>query len=139
MDTLVNIITSFFTGISDFFGAILDFLYLLKNVPQLVKELLDALLGSNEHFFAWLFAKLIELAVLAYFTLMTWLIPFVWDIASVIVRDIYNAAGIQQFASAIPAPINSVLSMMGVYRAFDIIITAYITRWIFRFIPFVGA
>jgi len=123
---------------NDAWAVLVAFIHALAALPTLILQLLEVLFGSNDHFFAWLFAKVIELTVLAYFTLMTYLVPFVWDTASVIVQDVYNASGIQEFASVIPAPINSVLSMMGVYSAFDIIIKAYVTRWVFRLIPFIG-
>lgn len=138
METITNIITSIGQGIYDFFHSIIVFLYSLRFIPQFIAEMLSVLFGSNEHFFAWLFAKVIELVVLAYFTLMSVLTPFVWDVASVIVQDIYTAAGIQQYASAVPAPINALLSTLGVYRAIDILLTAYVTRWVYKFIPFVG-
>lgn len=136
--TVADILASIGNSFNDAFTVVINFINLLRGLPDLITELTKVLFGSNDHFFAWVFAKTIELAVLAYFTLMTYLVPFVWDIASVIVQDIYNASGIQQYASAIPAPINSVLSMMGVYTAIDIIIKAYVTRWVFKLIPFVG-
>lgn len=138
MSTLTAILSSLLGGIVSAINYITNFITNLANVPDVLTHILAVVNGQAGQFFEWIIAKILEIILVAVFYVAAAVIPFVWNIASQILTDIITATNLQSYANALPQSIQVLLNVTGVWTALDMIITAYITRFIFRLLPLLG-
>lgn len=86
-------------------------------------------------FAVWAYAGLIEHITLSYVKTMLWALPFAWDVANTIISDLSLPARLAQFWSALPPEVAGLASVLNIPQAILMILSAYVTRFVLRFIP----
>lgn len=84
---------------------------------------------------AWAFAKFLKVYVLAQIKFMIFAIGFSWATAKALIQDMGIMPALNQALSAISPDVAAFLTIMGFDSALNIIVTAYVTKFVLRFIP----
>jgi hypothetical protein len=111
---VLNLLKSLFNGLTFFWQFLTDKVY---------------------DFAVWCFAGFIEHATLAYLKFLMKVIPFAWDIAKTILNDLGVPAMIAQSWGVLPAEVAGLASVLMLPQALMILLNAYVTRYVLRFIP----
>jgi len=112
---------------------------------------LASMLDSISHFFDWLttwfthglydfavwaFAGFVKYTTLAFLNFALWTLPFAYDTARQIMSDLNINNYLQNAWSSLDSDYLAYASLLQIPAAVNIIVSALITRYVLRFIPF---
>jgi len=103
-----------------------------------VNELLDFISDGIYTLIVESFALLVEYLTLKAIEFTIWSIGFSWDVAKAIINDLGLNDSLNSAWNLLPADSVSILSFFGVPNMISIILTALITSYTLKFIPFSG-
>lgn len=83
----------------------------------------------------WGFRQYIYYYTLSSLTLKLYIINFSWDVARSIVIDMQISQRLQGFWDLLPVDVSANASALRIPECILIIITAYITRYVMKFVP----
>lgn len=86
-------------------------------------------------FFTDATAYLVEYFVLAYLKLLTVAIPFAWGVAKTILQDLNISQLIDAAYAELPSLSRQVMTILRVPECINIALSAYVTKFVLRFIP----
>ncbi len=110
---------SFFNSVINFFNDIYNFL---------VNGIYD--------FMVWVFAGLVQTLTLFSIKFQIMAARFGWDTAVSIINNSHIAAYIETAWTSIPPQISSLLSLLQIPQFISIVFTAFVTKYVMRFMPF---
>jgi len=84
------------------------------------------------------FAYMVEAATLASIKFMIWAIGFAWEVAEQIIVDLGVTDALNSAWSTIPGDTVSVLTFFQIPQMVSILVTAFITAYVMKFIPMTG-
>lgn len=84
----------------------------------------------------WFSALVIEKATLALLDFAIWSLPFAWDIAQQIIRDLDLSSLLHDAWSSLDSTMMGVATVLRIPEAVNLLISASITKYVLRFIPF---
>lgn len=111
--------TDFFNMVKDFFQKVLDFINI-----------------GIYQFFVDAFAYIIEKSVLIYLQLKLAMLQVSWDVAQHILADINFSGYLAQIYSHFNSDIIDIMLWLHAPEFITIVSTAYLTRFVMRFVPF---
>ncbi|MFZ2404289.1 MAG: DUF2523 family protein [Methylobacter sp.] len=115
-------------------------------------DLLNYLLDSVTYFFeftykfitegiydlaVWAFTKIVEMSVLASLNFILWALPFAWDVAKNIIQDIGLSTILNNAWNSLDSTILGYATALRIPDSVNLIISAFFTKFVLRFIPFV--
>lgn len=111
--------------------------------------MLDWLMEPINEFFDWLFYGIYDFFVEAFAYLVEvltiWMVKsaivttqFAWDVAEQIILDIGVTQALNSAWSTIPGDTASVLAFFAIPDVVNILLSALVTRWVLKFVPFTG-
>lgn len=115
---MIAAIQAIFTSIVNFFNTIWNFL------SNGIYDLL-----------VWVFRSFIEFYTLATLKIQLFALTLGWDVAKGIIVDMQLSSRLQGFFDALPSSVSVNLLALRIPECISIILTAYITRYVIRFIP----
>jgi len=89
-------------------------------------------------FFVSAFAYLVEQMTLASIKFTIWSSQFAWDIAKTIINDLGVTDALNTAWSSLDGDIISILSFFQIPDVVNILLTAFVTSYTLKFIPFSG-
>jgi len=89
-------------------------------------------------FFVSAFAYLVESMTLASIKFTIWSSQFAWDIAKQLINDLGVTDALNSAWSTIPGDTVSVLAFFQIPDVVNILLTAFVTSYTLKFIPFSG-
>lgn len=114
-------LAGFLDSILDFFQWVWDFLSL--GIYQFVKDVLVLL--TKVAIYSWISTQILALDV-------------AYSAAQSILSNLGVAEAVREKWSALPAEVLSALSFFGIPQALNIVFSALSTRFVLKFVPFVG-
>jgi hypothetical protein len=84
----------------------------------------------------WLLAKLIKVLMLAQLKMMLVTIGFAWSIAKSIIADLGILNILGDLLNSLSPEVSAFLGFMGFNEIFNTLVTAIVTRYVLRFLPF---
>ncbi len=115
LDALNNLIESIFNGFDMIFSFFTQGIY---------------------DFGVWAFAKIVEQITIGYFEFMLWALPFAFNTAKQIMLDLNLSAVINSAWASLDSQVLALANIMRIPDAFNVMISAYFTKYVLRFIPF---
>jgi hypothetical protein len=83
----------------------------------------------------WSYTQFIEYYTLAGLKFKLFALTFGWDIAKSIIIDMQLSQKLQAFFSVLPPDVSVNVTALRIPEGIGLILTAYITRYVLRFIP----
>ncbi|PPK71890.1 uncharacterized protein DUF2523 [Methylobacter tundripaludum] len=87
-------------------------------------------------FATWAFTQFVEASTLAYLNFMLWVLPFVWGVAKNIINDLGITSLLSSAWSSIDSKALAYLTVLRLPDSLNLIISAYFTKFVLKFIPF---
>lgn len=84
------------------------------------------------------FAYMVKQMTLASIGFMVWAIGFAWEVAEQIIQDLGVTDALNSAWSTIPGDTVSVLTFFQIPQMVSILVTAFITAYVMKFIPMTG-
>jgi len=85
----------------------------------------------------WALARIIEKLTIGYFTFMLWALPFAFDTAKQIMIDLQLSVYINAAWASLDSQVLALANLMKIPESVNIIVSAYFTKFVLRFIPFI--
>lgn len=77
-------------------------------------------------------------AIYSYFTSMLFVVEIAFTASKEIIQSLGLSSAVRSAFSALPPQVSSALSYFGIPQALNIVFSALSTRFVMRFIPFIG-
>ena len=111
--------------------------YIYDSLDFFFTSIYQFLTGGIYSFAQWAFAQFIEKSTLAFLDFVLWAIPFAWGTAKNIMNDIGLSQLLTNAWSSLDSNVLGFLTAFRVPDCLNILISAFFTRYVLRFIPFV--
>ena len=109
-------------------GQILDFL----------QYVWDFIASGLYDFFAAVFVILTKVAIYSWFQGLIFLLDISFTVAKEILEELGVSSAVQQSFAMLPSEVSSTLSFLGVPQGLNIVFGGLSTRFVMRFVPFIG-
>lgn len=86
-------------------------------------------------FATWAFAQYVQFASLQALKFKLWALNFGWDVARQILLDLNFGGRLAEAFALLPPSAANVLNALGISQCLTLILTAAVTKFVFRFIP----
>jgi len=116
---LLNYLSGIFNSLFAFFNALWS--YLTDNIYDFV---------------VWIFRGFVEYSTLESLKFALVAVNFSWDVAKAILQDLQFAALLTNAFTALPGEVQGLLNICRVPDAISLLVTAMVTKYVLRFIPF---
>lgn len=130
---LTSVIGGFLTSVSKFFDLIFN------SVINFFGLFWDFVTKGIYDLLVWLVKGFIEYFTLESLSFLVWAVRFAWDIAKGILQDLGYFAALSSAMAGIDPEILGLISVLRIPDALTIIVSAAVTKYVLRFIPFVRA
>lgn len=95
----------------------------------------DWLTDGLYDFAVWVFRGYVEFATLGALKFKLFVLTFAWDVAKAILVDLEVSTRLQALYDLLPPSVAVNITAMRIPEGVGLILTAYVTRYVLRFIP----
>lgn len=86
----------------------------------------------------WAFAKFVEGFLITGLNFLIWALPFSWGVAKQVLVDLNITSVVNAAWGSVDSGILGYANLLQLPEALNLLISAYMTRFVLRFIPFIG-
>lgn len=108
-----------------------------KSIVNFFKDIWHFISDKIYDVFVWFFAGLVETATLASLKFALFASDFAWDVAKQILVDADLAGFLTTAWGYLPNDVRYILTACQIPTCVSIIVTAFVSKFVMRFIPFV--
>lgn len=107
-----------------------------KSVLSFFSDVWEFFSNGIYDFAIWAFAGFIEMATLAYLKFQLWSLQYAWDTAVSLINSSNIIPLLSQAWLSVPPQFAGILSLLQIPAFISIIVTAFVTKIVLKFIPF---